>query len=42
VWAARSASKGWRLRIMADRFFALVFRPDIVKISLDSERTMLA
>jgi NADH dehydrogenase len=34
---------GWsrRLRIMSDWFFALVFRPDIVKISLDSERAML-
>jgi NADH:ubiquinone reductase (H+-translocating) len=30
---------GWarRLRIMIDWFFALLFRPDIVKISLDSE-----
>jgi NADH dehydrogenase len=30
---------GWRrrIRIMIDWFFALVFRPDIVKISLDSE-----
>ena len=30
---------GWRrrVRIMIDWFFALLFRPDIVKISLDSE-----
>ncbi len=30
---------GWRrrLRIMIDWFFAMLFRPDIVKISLDSE-----
>jgi hypothetical protein len=30
---------GWRRRvpIMIDWFFALLFRPDIVKISLDSE-----
>jgi hypothetical protein len=29
---------GWRrLRIMIDWFFALMFQPDIVKISLDSE-----
>jgi len=29
---------GWRrLRIMIDWFFALLFQPDIVKISLDSE-----
>ena len=30
---------GWgrRLRIMIDWTFALLFRPDIVKISLDSE-----
>jgi NADH dehydrogenase len=30
---------GWRrrLRIMIDWFFALLFRPDVVKISLDSE-----
>jgi NADH dehydrogenase len=34
---------GWsrRLRIMIDWFFALLFRPDIVKISLDSEATLL-
>ena len=35
---------GWgrRLRIMIDWTFALLFRPDIVKISLASERTLLA
>jgi NADH dehydrogenase len=34
---------GWsrRLRIMADWTFALLFRPDIVKISLDSETVLL-
>src|SRR5262249_7771911 len=34
---------GWRrrLRIMIDWFFALLFRPDIVKISLDSEVALL-
>jgi NADH dehydrogenase len=34
---------GWRrrLRIMIDWFFALLFRPDIVKISLDSEAALL-
>jgi hypothetical protein len=34
---------GWgrRLRIMIDWTFALLFRPDIVKISLDSEVDML-
>ncbi|MBI3407467.1 MAG: NAD(P)/FAD-dependent oxidoreductase [Planctomycetes bacterium] len=34
---------GWgrRLRIMIDWTFALLFRPDIVKISLDSERALL-
>jgi NADH dehydrogenase len=34
---------GWarRLRIMLDWTFALLFRPDIVKISLDSEAAML-
>jgi NADH dehydrogenase len=34
---------GWsrRLRIMIDWTFALLFRPDIVKISLDSETAML-
>jgi hypothetical protein len=34
---------GWarRLRIMIDWTFALLFRPDIVKISLDSEKAML-
>jgi NADH dehydrogenase len=34
---------GWvrRLRIMTDWTFALLFRPDIVKISLDSEATMI-
>jgi NADH dehydrogenase len=34
---------GWsrRLRIMIDWFFALLFRPDIVKISLDSETVSL-
>jgi NADH dehydrogenase len=34
---------GWgrRLRIMIDWTFALVFRPDIVKISLDSEAALL-
>jgi NADH dehydrogenase len=34
---------GWsrRLRIMIDWTFALLFRPDIVKISLDSEVEML-
>jgi NADH dehydrogenase len=34
---------GWsrRLRIMIDWTFALLFRPDIVKISLDTEATLL-
>jgi NADH:ubiquinone reductase (H+-translocating) len=34
---------GWsrRLRIMADWAFALLFRPDIVKMSLDSEKELL-
>jgi hypothetical protein len=34
---------GWgrRLRIMIDWFFALLFRPDIVKISLDIEAALL-
>ena len=34
---------GWgrRLRIMIDWTFALVFRPDIVKISLDSEAALI-
>jgi NADH dehydrogenase len=34
---------GWRrrLRIMIDWFFALLFRPDIVKINLDSESALL-
>jgi NADH dehydrogenase len=34
---------GWRrrLRIMIDWVFALLFRPDVVKISLDSEATSL-
>jgi NADH dehydrogenase len=34
---------GWsrRLRIMIDWFFALLFRPDIVKLSLDSEAVEL-
>ena len=34
---------GWgrRLRIMIDWTFALLFRPDIVKISLDSEVALL-
>ena len=34
---------GWgrRLRIMIDWTFALLFRPDIVKISLDSEKAMI-
>jgi NADH dehydrogenase len=34
---------GWsrRLRIMIDWFFALLFRPDVTKISLDDERTWL-
>jgi NADH dehydrogenase len=34
---------GWsrRLRIMCDWTFALLFRPDIVKISLDSEAAMI-
>jgi len=34
---------GWsrRLRIMIDWTFALLFRPDIVKISLDSETVLL-
>src|SRR5262249_53077658 len=34
---------GWRrrLRIMIDWFFALLFRPDIVKVSLDSEAALL-
>jgi hypothetical protein len=34
---------GWtrRLRIMIDWTFALLFRPDIVKISLDSEMVSL-
>ena len=34
---------GWgrRLRIMIDWSFALLFRPDIVKISLDSEAALL-
>ena len=34
---------GWlrRLRIMIDWFFALLFRPDIVKISMDSEAALL-
>ena len=34
---------GWsrRLRIMSDWTFALLFRPDIVKISLDSETILL-
>jgi NADH dehydrogenase len=34
---------GWtrRLRIMIDWTFALLFQPDIVKISLDSEKAML-
>ena len=34
---------GWgrRLRIMIDWTFALLFRPDIVKISLDSETASL-
>jgi NADH dehydrogenase len=30
-----------RLRIMIDWFFALLFRPDIVKLSLDSEAALL-
>jgi NADH dehydrogenase len=35
---------GWlrRLRIMIDWFFALLFRPDIVKISLDREEVELS
>ena len=34
---------GWRrrLRIMIDWTFALLFRPDVVKISLDSETASL-
>ena len=34
---------GWsrRLRIMIDWTFALLFRPDVVKISLDSEAALL-
>jgi NADH dehydrogenase len=34
---------GWgrRLRIMIDWTFALLFRPDVVKISLDSEATLI-
>jgi NADH dehydrogenase len=34
---------GWsrRLRIMIDWTFALLFRPDIVKISMDSEQALL-
>src|SRR5262249_22590876 len=34
---------GWRrrLRIMIDWAFALLFRPDVVKISLDSEAALL-
>ena len=34
---------GWgrRLRIMIDWAFALLFRPDIVKIGLDSEAALL-
>jgi hypothetical protein len=34
---------GWgrRLRIMIDWTFALLFRPDVVKISLDSETALL-
>jgi len=34
---------GWsrRLRIMIDWTFALLFRPDIVKIGLDSETALL-
>jgi NADH dehydrogenase len=34
---------GWgrRLRIMIDWTFALLFRPDVVKISLDSEEALL-
>jgi hypothetical protein len=34
---------GWgrRLRIMIDWTFALLFRPDIVKISLDSEAALI-
>jgi hypothetical protein len=30
-----------RLRIMIDWAFALLFRPDIVKISLDSEAALI-
>ncbi len=34
---------GWgrRIRIMIDWAFALLFRPDVVKISLDSEAALL-
>ena len=34
---------GWRrrLRIMTDWTFALLFRPDIVKLSLDSEAALI-
>jgi NADH dehydrogenase len=34
---------GWsrRLRIMIDWTFALLFRPDVVKISLDSEAALI-
>jgi hypothetical protein len=34
---------GWgrRLRIMIDWTFALLFRPDVVKVGLDSETAML-
>jgi NADH dehydrogenase len=34
---------GWtrRLRIMIDWFFALLFRPDIVKVSMDSEAALI-
>ena len=34
---------GWRrrLRIMIDWAFALLFRPDVVKISLDSETALI-
>src|SRR5205807_3882261 len=34
---------GWRrrLRIMIDWVFALLFRPDVVKISLDSETALI-
>ena len=37
------AAPGWsrRLRIMIDWTFSLLFRPDIVKISLDNEAALL-